>query len=630
MSRISDNAVSVSFDFACLSYVAPGQNRFAWKLEGLNNEWIETDQHSVSFMKLSPKKYTFKVRSCNNNGYWDETGQEFTFRIMPSPFMSIWAKAGYVILCISALYILLRYFYLRQEEKKEKELYRAKIDFFTQIAHEIKTPVTLIKAPLEQVIRTGRWNLNVAANLTVISKNVDRLMELIRQLLDFRKIDAEGYRLTCSLTDVSNLVQETVSRFRNSAADTAAGSGNRIEITVNTAPGHISIISDREALTKILSNLLANAMKFAASKVSISLSGTEEGVRLCVEDDGPGIPDNIRDRVFEPFFQGGTYSGNGVGIGLSLVKLLVEKLSGKVRIGESDAGGCAVTVEIPDLAPGYINSVDTDYDMPDETDNQSSEEKKSTLMIVEDTVDMREFLIKNFEESYRVISANDGEEALATLSKQPCDIIISDILMPGMDGFELLAKVREDRMLSHIPFIILSALDSSESKIRGLEKGADAYIEKPFSLNYLKATVESILENRKRIFEHFASGKEIQYGRDELAPADRIWLENVNRIIIDNMEDENFSLDMLEAKFSMSHSNFHRKIKGLTGMSGLEYIKLIRLKTAAQLLKSGYKATEVCFMTGFSSTSWFSKCFLKQFGVSPREFAKDSGRDETV
>ena len=261
----------------------------------------------------------------------------------------------------------------------------------------------------------------------------------------------------------------------------------------------------------------------------------------------------------------------------------------------------------------------------DNPEGRQPETKPFHIMVVEDTPDLREFLVKNFEDTYGVLSAKNGAEALAILEQQACDLIISDALMPEMDGFDLLMKVRNDEMLCHIPFILLSGVDSVASKIKGLEYGADVYIEKPFSLGYVKATVESLLENRKRAFHHFASRPGFQYEKDDMGRNDRQWLDKLTGIVRENLTCETLSVDLLTEKMALSRSSLQRKLKGLTGVSPNEYIQLVRLKTAAQLLRSGeYRISEVCYLTGFSSMSWFAKCFTKQFGMRPKDFIRQN------
>ena len=597
--------------------MAPGQNRYAWKLEGLNSDWVYTDQHSVSFMKLPAGRYTFRVRGCNNDGYWSNATRSLEISVQPHPFLSPVAKSVYFILIVLMIVGVVWGILRRQNEKKEKDLIQAKMAFFTQVAHEIKTPVTLIKSPLERIIETGKWDSAVTDNLNLMKRNVDRLLELIRQLLDFRKVDNEGFRLNCRETDISLLVEETVARFRNST--------EKIAIRTDCPDAHVLFYADSEAFTKILSNLLANALKYARSTVVVALRilNDDRGrtLRLSVRDDGDGIPPRIQEKVFDLFYQKNPDSGKGFGIGLSLVKLLAEKHNGRVYVDRHTISGCELTVEIPDSGESARGGGKISIPEPAEEPADNPEAKPFHIMIVEDTPDLREFLVKNFEDIYDVLSAKNGAEALAILEKQACDLIISDALMPEMDGFDLLMKVRNDEMLCHIPFILLSVIDSVDSKIKGLEYGADVYIEKPFSLSYVKATVESLLENRKRAFRHFASRPNFQYEKDDMGRNDREWLNRLTGIIRENLTCETLSVDLLVEKMALSRSSLQRKLKGLTGTSPNEYIQLVRLKAAAQLLRTGeYRISEVCYLTGFSSMSWFAKCFTKQFGMRPKDF----------
>ena len=567
-------------------------------------------------MKLPAGRYTFRVRGCNNDGYWSNATRSLEISVQPHPFLSPVAKSVYFILIVLMIVGVVWGILRRQNEKKEKDLIQAKMAFFTQVAHEIKTPVTLIKSPLERIIETGKWDSAVTDNLNLMKRNVDRLLELIRQLLDFRKVDNEGFRLNCRETDISLLVEETVARFRNST--------EKIAIRTDCPDAHVLFYADSEAFTKILSNLLANALKYARSTVVVALRilNDDRGrtLRLSVRDDGDGIPPRIQEKVFDLFYQKNPDSGKGFGIGLSLVKLLAEKHNGRVYVDRHTISGCELTVEIPDSGESARGG-EISIPEPAEEPADNPEAKPFHIMIVEDTPDLREFLVKNFEDIYDVLSAKNGAEALAILEKQACDLIISDALMPEMDGFDLLMKVRNDEMLCHIPFILLSVIDSVDSKIKGLEYGADVYIEKPFSLSYVKATVESLLENRKRAFRHFASRPNFQYEKDDMGRNDREWLNRLTGIIRENLTCETLSVDLLVEKMALSRSSLQRKLKGLTGTSPNEYIQLVRLKAAAQLLRTGeYRISEVCYLTGFSSMSWFAKCFTKQFGMRPKDF----------
>ena len=487
----------------------------------------------------------------------------------------------------------------------------------------ISTPVSLIKAPLEAILETHEWNSEVESNLSVIRKNTNRLMELIKQLLDFRKVDKEGYTLSFNQVDINRMIEDIIDRFR-------AISLTGISFSVSLPKEHLQYNVDQEALTKIVSNLLTNAMKYARTRIMVimdeHLSSEGRTLSLCVRDDGPGIPQEECSKVFEPFYQVGNTgnNGSGVGIGLSLVKLLVEKHKGKVYINPGYTEGCEVCVEIPYLEKS-ISVSPSITSMPDKVPASEEEGEPAgySLLVVEDTTDMLEFLAKNLGNTYTIHTATNGKEALECLETTTVDLIISDIVMPHMDGFELLKSIRSDNMLCHIPFILLSALDSIDSKIAGLDYGADAYIEKPFSLSHMKATINNLLENRRMLFNHFTTVPNMSYDQTLMNKTDVKWLNTINEIITRNFTNEEFTIDKMAEEMAISRSNLQRKLKGLTGMPPNDYIRLIRLKTAGELLREGeYRINEVCFIVGFNNPSYFARCFQKQFGILPKDYVK--------
>ncbi|HJD74746.1 MAG TPA: response regulator [Bacteroides reticulotermitis] len=626
----------VSFDvmFESLSYVAPSKNLYAYKLDGIHKEWIYTDKHNVSFLNLPPGEYTFRVKSSNNDEYWSNDDSCLHIEVLPPPWKTIYAKILYLLLACGFTYFSVKLYLRKQqvvkqrkmkeiEQIKNQELFQSKITFFTQVAHEIKTPVSLIKAPLEAILETHEWNSEVESNLSVIKKNTNRLMELIKQLLDFRKVDKEGYTLSFNQTDINRMVEDIIERFR-------AISLTGISFNISLPKEHLQYNIDQEALTKIISNLLANAMKYAHTQIMVILdeyiSSEKRTLSICVRDDGPGVPKDEWNKVFEPFYQAGNISnnGSGVGIGLSLVKLLVERHNGVVYINPNYTEGCEVCVKIPYLEKStsanhsIISMLDEDLIL-----DEGTELSGYSLLVVEDTTDMLEFLAKNLSNTYTIYTAANGEEALMCLEKITVDIIISDIIMPKMDGFELLKSIRSDSMLCHIPFILLSALDSIDSKITGLDYGADAYIEKPFSLNHMKATINNLLENRRMLFNHFTTVPNMSYDQTLMNKTDVKWLNTINEIINNNFTNEEFTIDKLAEEMAISRSNLQRKLKGLTGMPPNDYIRLIRLKTAGELLCEGeYRINEVCYIVGFNNPSYFARCFQKQFGILPKDYAK--------
>lgn len=624
---IKPYTTSFEISFDCLSFIAPSKNRFAYMVDRLHDDWIYTDKPSVTLMDLSTGKYRFMVKAANNDGEWSDTS--YIDIVVKAPlWRSTAAIIFYILLfCVICILAVLWYIgFLRKERDREmqqmememqQETYRSKFQFFTHIAHEIKTPLTLIKAPLEVILEEGKWSDSTQENLLVIRQNTDRLMELIRQLLNFRKIDNDDYKLNYTEVDVNDFIEAIILRFGKSSRNIS------IEAVLPKKP--LSCIIDEEALTKILSNLLANGLKYASSKIVVKVeAGTDSDLLISVADDGPGISENERKKIFEPFFRSqNSNSENGFGIGLSLVKLLVEKMGGEITAGKCDIlNGFLVNMRIPQ------GTLHTDNDRKEVSEGETliknkAEISRSNILVVDDTKEMLDFLAKNLSNDFNIRQAQNGLEALGILKNHAVDLIVSDIVMPEMDGFEFLHAVRSDKMLCHIPFILLSAQANVNSKITGLDYGADAYIEKPFSLNYLKATIENLLKSRKVLFERFASMPNLEYGKGELKKHDVEWLEQVNDIIKRNLTNEQFTVEMLASEMAVSRSSLRRKILGVTGLAPNDYIRLIRLKVAAELLNEGkYRVNEVCYLIGFSNQSYFARCFQKQFGVLPKDFNK--------
>lgn len=609
--KMDHKVVTFDINFESLSFIAPGQNRYMWTMEGANKGWITTDRPSVSFTKLPPGHYTFMVRGSNNDGYWSDRPARVSINILPPPMLSPLAKTIYALIILIAFYAILRTFYQRQKEKKEQELIAAKMTFFTQVAHEIKTPLSLIKAPLEQIIAKGEWDSGTEENLEIMDKNVNRLMKLIRQLLDFRKIDKDGYTLSLNRTDLNRIVEDTAERFRPS--------NKEITLRTDTPDTPTVCHADSEAITKIISNLLGNAYKYAKKEIVLSLDTDADKVYIKVQDDGPGVPAGMEEKIFEPFYQINPRSGNGFGIGLSLIRLLVEKHEGKIHV-DTKGEGCCIVIEIP-----YITGIELQHDEKAEHEAPASQEDisedKQCILIVEDTAEMLDFLKKIFMEEYSVLTAKDGKQALMILESRSCDLIISDIMMPEMDGIELLSNVRNNDLLKHIPFILLSAKDNVDTKIEGLEHGADAFVEKPFSIDHIKATVRSLLTTRKLLFEYFASYPDIFHKAKGMSPDDSQWLDRLNMTIRNNLSNDKFSVDTLALEMGICRSSLQRKVKAITGESPNDYVRTIRLKLAANLLKEGkYRVNEVCYICGFNNPSYFAKRFQEQFGVLPSDY----------
>ena len=615
--RIPHDITSIEITFDVLSHIAPNKNRVAYMIDEISDTWDNSRRRTISLVKPSAGLYTLRVKASNNDDYWSEEAI-LKIIVLPHPLESLPARIIYVILFICIAFVVYKLLDRRLKRRKEEELriielnnekesVQSKMNFFTNVAHEIKTPVTLISSPLDRILETGEWNEEVESNLHIMKKNSDRLLNLVRQLLDFRKIEKDSYKLTLSTTDVNIIVSETVERFRLLRPD--------VDIRV-ALPCETSVVNaDAEALVKVVSNLLTNAVKYTRDSIVVRVSQAEDGsVRISVTDNGPGIPVEQHLKIFDMFYQVNPVKANGFGVGLSLVRHLVELHGGKVYVDGECREGCSMVVELP-----------RNTSMNRSVRAQEPETSDISVLIVEDTKDMQDFIAGNIGKEYSVIRADNGAEALKLLDDYAVDIILSDLYMPEVDGFELLEKVRSNQQISHIPFILLTAQDSMSSKIKSLEYGADAYIEKPFSLEHVRATVNNLISRRDQIHKSFQTSLEISMDNERMAGPDSEWLSKVNALILKNISNDTYSIDELAGDMSVSRTVLQRKLKGLTGSTPNDYIRLIRLKKAAELLsQDGYRVNEVCYMVGFNSPSYFTKCFVKQFGVKPKNFQTTS------
>ena len=627
---IGPDIASFDISFECLSYLSPSKNRYAYKVEKLHDEWIYTSKPSVSFVDLAAGQYRIMVKSSNTDSVWNGEPACVDFVVRNPLWKTPVMKIFYILIAVLLMFIIVRRYRrdvsnkaerekMQMEMQMEQESYRSKFQFFTHVAHEIKTPLSLIKAPLDVIIENGGCDAHIQENLLVMQQNVDRLLELIKQLLNFRKIDKEGYKLTYTSVEINDFIGSIVKRF--DAADKS------ISISTKLQSMPLDVCIDAEAVTKILSNLLSNGLKYAHSVIIVQVESLEyEGnvnVVLSVADDGPGVSESEAEKIFEPFYRSADSNAeNGFGIGLSLVKLLVEKLGGSIQAGRSqELGGLSVTVMIPQGTPEAVGRV---YEKNAEKSAAVQvESHQANLLIVEDTKEMLDFLMKNLGGKFKVFGAANGKEAMEVLRNTTIDVVLSDVMMPQMDGFELLYNVRSDKMLCHIPMILLSAQGNVNSKIAGLDYGADAYIEKPFSISYVVATIDNLLKTRRLLFERFTSMPNLDYGKGGMKPNDVEWLEALTDIIKKNLTNEQFTVDTLASEMAVSRSNLRRKVLGVTGLPPNDYIRLVRLKVAAELLQSGkYRVNEVCSLIGFSSHSYFRTCFQQQFGVLPKDYVK--------
>ena len=633
--ELDANQNSFSLQVAALSYQAPEMNRLEYKLEGFNSEWYTVGRNSmINYSNLPYGSYTLRIKGSNSDGKWNEAQRVLKIRILPPFYLSTWAYVVYVLLALCSLVAVIFYFRRRTQQKhqqtmekfereKERELYTAKIDFFTNVAHEIRTPLTLIKSPLENVLSSKSVSDEIRDDLEIMDLNTNRLLDLVNQLLDFRKTETQGFQLNFVECDVSDILQKTCKRFRLSARQ------KELEFVIDS-PETVYASVDKEGLTKIISNLLSNAIKYSETYIRVRLYVEEDKLLFSVCNDGPVVPAKMREEIFKPFIQykeGVLSSVSGTGIGLALARLLAELHEGALYMEDSMECNCFLL----SLPLKHVQTVTIERKEPVMNEELSGEGEpetgrkqcRYTLLVVEDSLEMRLFVTKQLSSEYQVLTAVNGIEALKVLGEHTVNLVISDIMMPEMDGLELCEHLKSELDYSHIPIILLTAKTTLQAKIEGMRLGADVYIEKPFSVEYLRVCVSNLLSNREKLRVSFAHSPFVQANSMAMTKADETFLKTLKEVVVANMQNPEFCLDDMASLLNMSRSSLNRKIKGILDLTPNDYIRLERLKKAAQLLQEGEcKINEVCYMTGFNTPSYFTKCFQKQFGVLPKDFIK--------
>lgn len=625
---------SFSLHAAALGYQAPEMNQLVYKMEGFDKEWYNVGRNSViNYSNLPYGTYIFHLRGSNSDGKWNEKERILKIHILPPFYLSGWVYFIYLLLGILSVVGIIYYFRKRNEQKhqqamekfereKERELYTAKIDFFTNVAHEIRTPLTLIKSPLENVLVSPNVSADIRDDLEIMNLNTTRLLDLVNQLLDFRKTETRGFQLNFVECNISDILQQIYMRF------TPLARQKKLEFVIECSESIYASI-DREALTKIISNLFTNAIKYSETYIHVRLWMEDTCWFLSVCNDGNVIPMEMREEIFKPFIQykdGFSRKVSGTGIGLALARSLAELHEGNLIMDDSQKQNCFI-LSLPVKHEHTIaiskSEIKLKEDPKEEDPGQLQQKPRYTVLIVEDNVEMLAFVVRQLSPVYQILTATNGVEALKVLEGHTVNLIVSDIMMPEMDGLELCDRIKSDLDYSHIPIVLLTAKTTLQSKIDGLKSGADAYIEKPFSVEYLKVSVANLLSNHEKLHAAFAHSPFIQTNSMAMTKADETFLKTLNEVIVANMQNPDFCLDDMASLLNMSRSSLNRKIKGVLDMTPNDYIRLERLKKAAQLLREGEcKVNEVCYMVGFNTPSYFTKCFQKQFGILPKDFVK--------
>ncbi|MEW2921635.1 two-component regulator propeller domain-containing protein [Muricauda sp. ANG21] len=629
--NLKPNQASFSIGFAALGYAAPETTEYWYRMEGLNDDWISLKKsHNVSFTEIPAGNYVFKVKSKNYDGTWSKESKALQIKVLPIFWKSNLAYALYTFLIATLAILGFRLYHQRNKikniqrirqlnYKKEKELYEAKIEFFTNISHEIRTPLTLIKSPLEKVLNKAKELPGVSENLNIIEKNTNRLLDLVNQLLDFRKTETERVNLTFVETNITELVKKTLERFSEAIEE------RKINFKLNTDNHDIYAYVDAEALRKILSNLFGNAIKYADKNVNVHLKTSTEGLILTIANDGNLIPTHLKETIFEPFYRvSGVENQSGTGIGLALARSLTEMHQGSLTLDASSGiENCFVLVLPIRQEKEFVlwpKRIDQRF-QSDEPDESLTVFGKTSILLVEDSEELLDFIAKELKEEYTVFKASDGTVALQILEVENIHLVISDVMMPGMDGFTLCKNLKTNLETSHIPVILLTSKSAMSAKMEGLESGADAYMEKPFSMRHLKVHIANLLENRKHILEHYTSSPLAHIRSIANTKTDETFIKKLDKVIYENMADHDLNVEVLAEIMNMSRSTLYRKIKDISNLSPNDLINITRLKRSAELLKTGkYRIFEVAEIVGYNSATSFGRNFQKQFEMTPTEY----------
>lgn len=628
------NRTNITIGFIALSYSSPNSNKYIYMMDNVDEGWIEASaSQSASYSNLSPGKYRFKVKASNSDGLWNPDATYIDIVVTPPWWKTTTAYVIYIVclfvIILTVIKLSTNRYTKRVKEKqkvyrieKEKELYEDKVNFFTNIAHEIRTPLTLISAPLETLLENNiNKDKSTEEYLNIIKSNTHNLLKLVNQLLDFRKVGNEKQKLKLEKFDLVALVEQSCYLFKLKIKD----SDKQLKVHTQNNVLSLDIVADKDELFKLINNLISNSIKYSNKHIDIYLSADLEGGFIVhIKNDGDLIPEEYRTRVFDPFVQvkGERRDAEGSGIGLSLAKSLAEMHQGSLTY-TIDEGLNNFILHIPSLQPENETEININEDSS--VDNKPSEHtheiSKMTLLLVEDNTDILLFLRKKLEEKYNVFSAENGVKALEILYKEKVDVVISDIMMPQMDGFELCEKIKSDEKLSHIIVLLLTAKSDLESKIRGLELGADAYVEKPFSIRYLNTLLVSLVANRIRETSIFLK-KPIAFSNQvNMNKADEEFIDRLNNIIQENIDNSDFNVISLAESMNVSRSGLHRKVSEILKTSPVEYIRLCKLQKAAELISEGkYRINEVAYMVGINTPSYFIKIFQAHYGMTPKEF----------
>jgi len=651
-------------------------------LEGFNESWTLTtsERRFASYTNLNPDTYIFRVRSTNSDGIWNSEEASLKIVILPPLWKTWWAYAAYILVFLILLYLLqmqiinmtrlkhsLQIEQLRHE--RDNELSQMKINFFTNLSHEIRTPLTLILGPIERILKSNEGVGKIQQQVRLINKNAKRLLRLTNQLLNYKDMKFDTLKLNSAKGNIVKFTKEIVMAFKQQAQI------KHIDLECVLEEEKVDLWYDRNKLEIVIYNLISNAFKFTPVEGHIVVSlrkrnsdghkredyknfnytyygnlpdMCKEWVEISIKDNGPGISSKHINNIFQRYFhiaQSGKDEESGFGIGLEQAKNIVETHQGVIEIISKEGIGSEFIVSLPlgkehlkesEIDADFKNSEHEDhYQLPIEIDEPEYEENntlkagqayvnKSEILIIDDNPDIIKYLNQVLKSDYKVIVAFDGRSGYELAIERIPELIVSDVLMPEMDGLELCRRLKSDIRTSHIPIFLLTARTSLAYQLEGYEMGADDYITKPFNEKTLKARIRNVLTTREKLRERYKREHLIRPGDIAITTPDEKFLEQLMNIIEENISDPEFNVERLTKEMGMSHSLIYKKLISLTDLNIVEFIRSVRLNCAAQLLsKAKMQVSEVCVEVGFTDAKYFSKCFQKQFNKTPSEFISE-------
>ncbi len=649
-----------TFDFAILSYIKPDKNRYAYKLEGFDPDWNYTSIASASFTNVPPGDYTFVVKGANNDGEWSAPAL-LQVSISPPFWKTWWAYGIYLLLFLTLTFFIARFFFLRALLKRNLELTQFKLNFFTNISHEIRTHLSLIIGPAEKLMLTGSDDPQDQSQLRTIKNNSESLLQLVNELMDFRKAETGHLPLHVSEWDVVALAGSVFDSFNDQSVS------RNIQAAFTSSSPRMDVWFDKLQLEKVLYNLLSNAYKFTpdGGRIEVDIEEKKSTVEVKVTDNGRGISKENIAKLFDNYFQedDAGKQNTGYGIGLALSKSIIELHKGTLIVsseamdGEEERTTCFTVSllkgkehfsEEQIVVPQHTNTSSLSRELPVQEIPAASEEMAmsgtvNTILLVEDNASIRSFIREALQKQYNIMESSNGLEGLAVATETIPDLIISDVMMPEMDGLAFCNHIKTDARTSHIPVILLTAKTAVTHQISGLQTGADIYLTKPFSIQVLELQVRNLLASRERLWQQFRQQLQVPApvnSNDEalvnetasteikatpLHPIDEAFLQSIIQMVEEQMDDPSFGIAMLAKKAAMSQPVLFRKIKAITGMTANDFVKSLRLKKAKELLKENrHTVYEIAYMVGYESSKYFSREFKKQYGQTPSDYAKET------